>query len=141
MLESARVDRWTWAVRLYKTRSLAAAACESGHVTVNGATVKPSAKVRVGDRVEARVGQWHRVVDAVQVIDTRVSAARAADCVIDRSPPPPEREQPLGVPTRERGSGRPTKRDRRVLDQLRGENDKFAQETPTAALRAERDQR
>lgn len=108
-------------MRLYKTRSQAAAACESGHVTVNGATVKPAAKVHVGDQVEARVGQWHRVVEVVRVIETRVGAAIAADCMIDRSPPPPERDQVLGVPTRDRGSGRPTKRDRRVLDQLRGE--------------------
>ena len=119
MLEATRIDRWAWSVRLYKTRALAAAACENGNVHVNGVAVKPSAKVRVGDRVEARVGQWHRVVEVVRVIETRVGAAGAAECLVDHSPPPPERNLLFGVPLRDRGSGRPTKRDRREIDRLR----------------------
>ena len=119
MLEATRIDRWAWSVRLYKTRSLAAAACENGHVHVNNVAVKPSAKVRVGDVIEARVGQWHRVVDVVRLIETRVGATVAAECLVDRSPPPPERDVLFGVALRDRGSGRPTKRDRRVIDRLR----------------------
>ena len=118
MLEAARIDRWAWSVRLYKTRAVAAAACENGNVHVNGVAVKPSAKVRVGDRIEARVGQWHRVVEVVRVIETRVGAAIAAECLVDHSPPPPQRDVPLGVALRDRGSGRPTKRDRREIDRF-----------------------
>lgn len=121
MLTSTRIDRWAWAVRLYKTRSLAAAACDSGHVRVNGAVVKPAAKVRVGDQVEARIGQWHRIVEVVQVIDTRVGATVAAACIVDHSPPPPEHTPLLAVAVRDHGTGRPTKRDRREIDRLRGD--------------------
>ena len=121
VLESTRVDRWIWAVRLYKTRSLAAAACVAGHVRVNGVTVKPATKVRVGDRVEARIGDWHRVVDVERVIEIRVGATLATDCMVDHSPLPPEHTPAFVVALRDHGSGRPTKRDRRELDRLRGE--------------------
>ena len=120
-MESARVDQWLWSVRLTKTRSDAAQACRGGHVKVNGKTAKPATPVKVGDRVEARVGQRDRIVDVTSVIAKRVGAAIAVECYDDHSPPPPEREshQPLfGV--RDRGAGRPTKRDRRKIDQLRG---------------------
>ena len=120
-MESARIDQWLWSVRLTKTRADAAQACRGGHVKVNGKTAKPATAVKLGDRVEARLGQRDRIVDVTAVITKRVGAAIAVDCYDDHSPPPPEREasQPLfGV--RDRGAGRPTKRDRRKLDQLRG---------------------
>ena len=120
-MESTRIDRWTWAVRLYKTRTLAATACDSGHVRINGNVVKPAARVRTGDRVQARVGQWQREVEVVQLIEKRVSAPLAADCLVDHSPPPPAREPDVAVLFRDPGAGRPTKRDRRRLDRLRGD--------------------
>ena len=120
-LDSTRIDRWSWAVRLYKTRSQAADACERGQVQINGASAKAAAKVRVGDHIEARVGQWTRVVEVVRIIDTRVGAAVAAQCLIDRSPPPPERGPVIGLPVRDRGAGRPTKRDRRELERIRAD--------------------
>jgi ribosome-associated heat shock protein Hsp15 len=113
----ARVDQWLWSVRLYKTRSMATDACRKGRVTVNGTTAKPATPVSVGDRVEARVDQHQRVVEVVQVISKRVGAPLAAECLIDHSPPPP-RDEP--VFRRDPGTGRPTKRDRRRLDRLRG---------------------
>lgn len=120
MADSTRVDRWTWAVRLYKTRAAASDACSGGHVDVNGKPAKPATKVQVGDRVEARVGPRLRIYEVVRVIDKRVGAAVAAECVIDHSPPEPERERVAPVFERERGAGRPTKRDRRSLDRHRG---------------------
>ena len=120
-MESARVDQWLWSVRLTKTRADAAQACRGGHVRVNGKTAKPATPVKVGDRVEARLGDRDRIVDVTTVITKRVGAAIAVDCYDDHSPPPPEREayRPLfGV--RDRGAGRPTKRDRRKIDELRG---------------------
>jgi ribosome-associated heat shock protein Hsp15 len=118
-LTSARVDRWLWAVRVYKTRSLATSACQGGHVRVNGAPAKPATKVRVGDTVEARAGDDDRVLDVVQVIEKRVSAPLAAACVVDRTPPRPDPEWVAPNLIRDRGAGRPTKRDRRRLDRFR----------------------
>ena len=117
-IDTTRVDIWLWAVRLYKTRSAATAACRGGHVRVNRAAAKASTSVKVGDRVEAFVErEW--ILEVVTVISKRVGAAVAATCLVDHSPPVPvvRREPPLFL--RERGSGRPTKRDRRELDRLR----------------------
>lgn len=119
-MESTRVDRWLWAVRLTKTRSDAAAACRGGHVRVNDRPAKPATGVHPGDTVRARVHDRTRIVEVVRVIEKRVGAPDAATCYIDRTPaPPPEAAMP--VARRERGAGRPTKRDRRLLDRLRGQ--------------------
>ena len=117
-METTRVDRWVWAVRLYKTRSDATDACRGGHVEVNGATVKPAASVRPGDRVTARAHGVRRELEVVEVIDKRVGPAIAATCFIDHTPPPVESDR-IRVAPRERGSGRPTKRERRELDRWR----------------------
>jgi ribosome-associated heat shock protein Hsp15 len=116
-MESARVDQWLWAVRLYKTRSAATEACRGRHVFVNGSAAKAASQVRVGDRVEAHLAGRNRVLEVVRVIDKRVGAPQAAECLTDHSPPAPAREE--AVLPRERGAGRPTKRDRRELDRLR----------------------
>lgn len=88
---------------------------------MNGAPAKPATPVRVGDRIEARVHQRVRVVEITRTISKRVGAAIAVDCYVDHSPPPPERDdvRPLFA-VRDRGAGRPTKRDRRRIDRLRG---------------------
>lgn len=117
-MDEARVDRWLWAVRLTKTRTAASDACSGGHVTVNGSPAKPATKVRVGDRVEARLAQRDRVLEVVRILDKRVGAPVAATAFVDHSaplPPPEERASPL---VRDRGSGRPTKRDRRAIDRM-----------------------
>jgi ribosome-associated heat shock protein Hsp15 len=115
-----RVDQWLWAVRLYKTRTSATEACRGGHVSVNGSTAKAATPVRAGDRVEAVVGGRRRELEVVRTVDKRVGAPVAAVCLVDHSPPPPEEDawQPPAF-ARERGAGRPTKRDRRDLDRLR----------------------
>jgi ribosome-associated heat shock protein Hsp15 len=118
--ETTRVDQWLWAVRIFKSRSLASDACKGGHVKVNGRTVKPASAVRVGDRVEAYAAERDRVLEVVRLITRRVSAPVAAECLVDHSAPPPPRE--AYVPplfSRDRGAGRPTKKDRRSLDRLR----------------------
>ena len=115
-----RVDAWVWSVRLTKTRSLAAAACRAGHVRVNGERVKPAHAVRTGDEVRLRQDGRERVVVISQVVRKRVGAPVAAECFVDNSPPPPV-EAGLGATAeRDRGAGRPTKRDRREIGQLRG---------------------
>ena len=118
-MESVRVDQWLWAVRLFKTRSESTEACRAGHVRVNGAPVKPAAKVHVGDRVTARAHQRERILEVVALINKRVSAPLAAECLVDQSPPPPRKYEWMPVFRRDPGTGRPTKRDRRRLDELR----------------------
>jgi ribosome-associated heat shock protein Hsp15 len=117
-MESTRVDRWLWAVRLTKTRPDAAEACRGGHVRVNDRPAKPSTVVSPGDRVRARIGDRTRIVEVVRVIQKRVGAADAVTCYLDRTPPPPLAVA-SPVAARDRGAGRPTKRDRRLLDQWR----------------------
>ncbi|MFH8498129.1 RNA-binding S4 domain-containing protein [Streptomyces coeruleorubidus] len=117
---TVRVDSWIWAVRLVKTRSLGATACRGGHVRVNGERVKPAHAVRVGDEVRLRHDGRERVVVVTRLIRKRVGAPVAAQCYIDNSPPPPPREAVAPAGIRDRGAGRPTKRDRRELERLRG---------------------
>ncbi|MGQ4597918.1 S4 domain-containing protein [Nocardia sp. R6R-6] len=119
----ARVDSWTWAVRLFKTRSAAAEACRGGHVRVNGSTAKPAQPVRPGDEVRIRAGGLERIVIVERIVTKRVGAPIAAQCLIDRSPPPPPREILAAMPRRDRGAGRPTKRERRETDRLMGRDD------------------
>ncbi|MFB9377133.1 RNA-binding S4 domain-containing protein [Kineococcus gynurae] len=117
-----RIDQWTWAVRLYKSRSLATTACKAGHVRLNGERAKPSQAVKVGDEVRVRAGGYERVFEVVTLLEKRVGAPIAQAAYVDNSPPPPPRDEFFGAfGTRERGAGRPTKRDRREMDRLRGE--------------------
>lgn len=117
---TVRVDQWLWAVRLFKTRSAATDACRAGHVQVNGNPAKAAHLVREGDRVEALVHGRQRDLEVVRLIDKRVGAPVAAACMVDHSPPPPEKEDEPAWFVRERGAGRPTKRERRIIDRFRG---------------------
>lgn len=118
--ESVRVDLWIWSVRLLKTRSMATAACRGGHVRVNDERVKPSTVVRAGDEVRLRHDGRERIVIVQRIVRKRVGAAVAQECLIDKSPPPPPREALIPIGIRNRGAGRPTKRDRRELERLLG---------------------
>ncbi|WP_374295732.1 RNA-binding S4 domain-containing protein [Streptomyces olivochromogenes] len=118
--ENVRIDSWIWAVRLIKTRSQGATACRGGHVHVNGERVKPAYSVRIGDEVRLRQEGRERIVIVKRLIRKRVGAPVAAQCYIDNSPPPPPRETTAPAGIRDRGAGRPTKRDRRELERLRG---------------------
>jgi ribosome-associated heat shock protein Hsp15 len=115
-----RLDVWVSSVRLFKTRSVASAACRGGHVAVNGSKAKPSTPVRVGDRVTALTPGGERITVVKRLIEKRVGAAVAVTCYDDLTPPPPPKEErPATVFLRERGAGRPTKRERRALDRFR----------------------
>lgn len=115
-----RIDVWVWAVRIFKTRGDAADAVRAGHVKLNGASVKPAQQVVPGDRV--RVWKDHRELDleVLATVRKRVGAPVARTCYADHSPPPPPKEIMASVPRRDRGAGRPTKRERRQLDRLQG---------------------
>ncbi|HJE90236.1 MAG TPA: RNA-binding S4 domain-containing protein [Dietzia timorensis] len=121
---SGRVDAWTWAVRLFPSRTKAAAACRAGHVKIDGESVPPSHKVTPGMNVRITgPGGRVRIVEIVRVISKRVGAPEAVKCYLDHSPPPPPKEILASIPTRDRGAGRPTKKERREIDRLHGRAD------------------
>jgi ribosome-associated heat shock protein Hsp15 len=121
MPDAARVDAWLWAVRVYKTRSAATTACRAGHVRVNGERAKAAQPVRVGDQLRVRIAGFDRILVVRQPIVKRVGAVVAAEAVEDRTPP----RDPLPVMAqRDRGAGRPTKRERRDIDRLRGRDER-----------------
>lgn len=115
-----RIDAWVWSVRLVGSRSAATAACRAGHVRIGGERVKPAQRVRVGDEVRVLTPGGERLVVVRQLLAKRVGAPVAREAYEDRTPEaPPRVEVPTDV-RRDRGSGRPTKRDRRELQRLRG---------------------
>ncbi|WP_029145198.1 RNA-binding S4 domain-containing protein [Microbacterium luticocti] len=117
MAEAVRVDAWLWAVRVFKTRSAATSACRAGHVRVNGEKAKAAQPVRPGDELRVRIAGFDRILVVRQPIAKRVGAAIAATAMEDRTPP---RDPVPTVAQRDRGAGRPTKRERREIDRFRG---------------------
>jgi ribosome-associated heat shock protein Hsp15 len=116
--EAIRIDKWLWCVRLYKSRTLAASACEAGKVKIGGQIVKPSRSLRKGDIIEAAAGGITRTVKVVGLLGRRVGAQKVPEWMKDLTPASEfqkkrERVEPPGL--RAKGSGRPTKRDRRIL--------------------------
>ena len=118
MADAVRVDVWLWSVRQLKTRSAATAACRAGHVRVNGERAKPATPVRVGDEVRYRFQGFDRVLTVTALLKKRVGAPLAQQSYVDASPPRPAAPPPAAI--RDPGAGRPTKKDRRALDRLRG---------------------
>ena len=119
-LQTVRVDAWLWSIRLYPTRSAATAACKAGHVRVNGSSAKPAHPVRVGDTIRARTIAAERTVIVVALVEKRTSAALAVLNYGDRTPAPQPGDERSAPIVRDRGAGRPTKRDRRRVERLRG---------------------
>jgi ribosome-associated heat shock protein Hsp15 len=126
MGDGVRVDKWLWAARLLKTRTLAAEAVKGGRVQVNGARVKPSREVVAGDELEVTVGQVRRTV-VVQGVAERRGPAKEAQLLYEETPESVaarelarERARLASPPPGADLGPRPTKRDRRRLDQTRG---------------------
>lgn len=121
---AVRLDKWLWAVRLYKSRSLSAEACASGKVRINGQETKPARTVHVGDIITARTGDITRTVKVKGLLENRVGAKLVANYLDDLTPPDElgkSRDPNYRTPVlRPKGAGRPTKRDRRRLDGLFG---------------------
>jgi ribosome-associated heat shock protein Hsp15 len=117
MSGTVRVDSWLWAVRVYKTRSAATTACRAGHVRINGDKVKAAQAVKIGDQVRVRISGFDRILIVRQLLVKRVGAPLAAAAYEDRTP---AREPQAALGLRDRGAGRPTKRERRDIDRLRG---------------------
>ena len=119
--DSIRVDKWLWAARVFKTRSLASAACDGGKVDINAEAAKPARRVRAGDRIEVSLPRGRRRILKVAAIGDRRGSAEAARALFeDLTPPEPPRTRRAPPPFREPGAGRPTKRERREIERLRG---------------------
>lgn len=117
---SVRVDKWLWAARMFKTRSSASTACSAGHVKIAGVSVKASKPVRPGDRIDVLTPGGPRELEVVALGDRRGPASVARTLYVDHTPPPPPKEERVVEGQRERGAGRPTKKQLRELRKLRG---------------------
>jgi ribosome-associated heat shock protein Hsp15 len=123
-----RIDKWLWAVRIFKTRTMAANACKKGKVRVNGINVKPSHSVRIGEIIEVEQPPITRTYRVTGLIEKRVSASLAVDYVEETTPPQEIKRLRMMrgmtstiVGVRDKGAGRPTKRERRAIDKLKKE--------------------
>lgn len=119
---SVRIDKFLWAVRLFKSRSVATDACSTGKVEVNGHPAKPSRAVKIGDIITAAAGEIHRKIKVVALLEKRVGAKLVSQFIEDLTPaaeyskPREKSFQPFAF--RPKGSGRPTKKERRRIDEF-----------------------
>lgn len=126
-MEKVRIDKWLWSVRIFKSRTLASDACKSGKVRIEGNAVKPSEKVGVGQIINVKKGGFDLIFLVKKLIEKRVGAPIAVECY-DNLTPEEEMNKykdwfigKAGAEVRQRGSGRPTKRERRELDDYKGD--------------------
>jgi len=120
VLTTIRVDKWLWAARFFKTRSLAAQACAGGKVDLNGEAAKPARAVRPGDRIAVTLPGGRRIGRVLALSERRGPASEARALWDDLTPPAPPRRRLAAPSYRPPGSGRPTKLERRQTDRLRG---------------------
>lgn len=122
MIESVRIDKWLWAVRIFKSRNLATEFCKNGRVLIGGEPVKASRMVRIGDHIVVKRPPLTLTYLVTGLIEKRVSAAEAAANVTNITPQEEidrmHQIRESAFYTRDRGSGRPTKKDRRDFDKL-----------------------
>ncbi|MCZ4695914.1 RNA-binding S4 domain-containing protein [Ancylomarina euxinus] len=123
MSDKVRVDKWLWAVRIFKTRSMAAEACKKGKVTVDGVSIKPSREVRLNEVISLRVPPIIRSYKVLAISGKRMSAKLAVDFVKDVTSQDQlnllDATKNFGFEKRDRSIGRPTKHDRRMIDKLK----------------------
>ena len=122
MAEQARIDKWLWAVRIYKTRSIAAEACKKGHVSIGDRTAKPAHNIRVGDIVNVKKAPVTYSFRVLKCAENRVGAKLVPELMENITSQEQyeilEMSRISGFVDRTRGTGRPTKKERRDLDQF-----------------------
>lgn len=120
MAEGIRIDKWLWAVRLYKTRSLASEECKKGKVMINGMNVKPSREIKEGETIQLRRPPITRSYKVIALTENRMAAKMVPEFMVETTPASEleilEVQKNMSIYNRERGTGRPTKKDRRDLD-------------------------
>ena len=121
-MESVRIDKFLWSVRIYKTRTVAAEECEKHRVLVNGAEVKPSRHVRTGDRLTVKKLPVVHTYEIIQLVDKRQSASLVKNYITDVTPQDEldkaETARMTAFVQRDRGAGRPTKKERRDIERI-----------------------
>ena len=129
MNTEARIDKWLWAARIYKTRTSAAAACKKGQVSLKGSAVKASRMIKVGDVIEVRKPPITYSFRVLQAIERRVGAKLIPEILENITAPEQyeilEMSKISGFVNRAKGTGRPTKKDRRSLDEFQNEVPEF----------------
>ena len=129
MNTEARIDKWLWAARIFKTRTIAAAACKKGQVSMKGSPVKASRMIKVGDVIEVRKPPITYSFRVLQAIEKRVGAKLIPEILENITAPEQyeilEMSKISGFVNRAKGTGRPTKKDRRSLDEFQNEVPEF----------------
>ncbi|MGYP001172800371 len=124
-LNKVRLDKWLWAVRLFKSRTMATDACKAGKIKLNGHSLKPSFMITVGETIEVKKNGFNLIFKVNQLLEKRVSAVLAAPCFEDLTPADELNKYrdwftgKAGAEFRDRGEGRPTKKDRREIDEFK----------------------
>lgn len=122
-MEGIRVDKWLWSVRAFKTRSQATDACKSGKVKIDDNTVKPSREIKLNEEIIVQVNHISRTLKVIGLLTNRVGAKLVADYMEDLTPPEEYEKEKLkreiNYEYRDRGLGRPTKKERRLIDRLK----------------------
>jgi len=122
-MDQIRIDKWLWAVRVFKTRTMASDACKAGKVKIEGRIVKPSREVKIEDVITVQLGPLLKTVEVLGIIKNRVSAKLAINHIKDLTPDEEYERiklmRELNYENRERGAGRPTKKERRNIVQLK----------------------
>lgn len=122
-MAGVRIDKYLWAIRQYKTRSISAEACKNGRVKIDGVAVKASREVKVGDIIELRVNITNKVIEVEEIIKNRLGASLAVQKYKDVTPQEElervEMINEMRTEHRDRGAGRPTKKDRRELSKIK----------------------
>lgn len=128
-VQEVRIDKWLWAVRIYKTRNQAAEACKAGKVKIEGNSIKPSRDVKVGEIITVSMPPFTKTYQVLGLLGNRVSAPLAKDYALDLTPPEEidrvRMMRELNFERRDFGMGRPTKRDRREIDRLKNDHHDF----------------
>jgi len=118
-----RLDKWLWAIRLYKTRALATDACRLGKITFDGIVAKASKEVKIGDRYEINIDQLHKKIEVKDLLNNRIPAKLVENYVIDLTPKEEyeriEFARKFAYEKRDQGVGRPTKKERRNIESFK----------------------
>lgn len=123
MSEGVRIDKWLWSVRLFKTRSQASEACRAGKVKIDGQPIKPSRELKLHEMIVVQIGQLTKTVEVKGLLKSRVGAKLVKDYLIDHTSQEEydkmQLMKELNYEHRDRGIGRPTKRERRLIERLK----------------------
>lgn len=123
MVETIRIDKWLWCIRVFKSRTLASEACEGGKVKIEGTSMKPSRNVKIGEVITVQQGYVKRHYKVLALLDKRVSAPLVKNFAEDITPQEEldklKTERLVSYQSKFKGVGRPTKKDRRLIDKVR----------------------